>query len=401
MCSSIISGLTFGEGYTTTPNLERSAIEKDYVLHLSEYFRQAGSDPNFRRLASRRVASIPKIKKRQNVKQNAGLIYFKKGDMRKDCTTHVDTIKAMGFDGVVLFYPVHFSGGNSKTYKMPKDPVYGKHYRYEVANRPTTDEFEKCLDHISRNGLNLNFAPHLESIKTLVSPDESEWRLQSGIPINREYYQTSFSPLIEYLKKSDNFKDGSLSVTVFSEIDPMVLSAPKASVEVIKNLKIDLRSVKTKRVEIIYNTNGDFYNGWDLPQAARVSSCHYLKKLLTKVDTIAPSIYGDRGHVSHEKNSGHATSRVTIKAFKERMNKKLGELCNRQRYLVRVDDKRIGFGEFALDPKNKKQSYDVFLRDKSANPSFVNYWNHSEWDHHGITRDISGEKFNRELFESD
>lgn len=380
--------------------LERVSFEKEYVGYLNEYKRQANTIStekfaSYRNPASKLNVIIRKIK---NTKQYAGLIYFKKGDMDEMCREQVDRASKMGLDGVVLYYPVHYSGGNSMSYKMPTEPKYGVHYKFEIDNRPTNEELFNCLDHISTSGLKLNFAPHLESVRTLVAPEKGEWRLLSGIPLDDKYLRTSFDSFFYYLSKSQNFKkEGDVKITVFSEIDPMVLSYPSRSLKLIKNIKKESTKILKYTPEIVYNTNGDFYNGWKLPQSKQVVSCFYLDKLLKEIDTIAPSIYGDRGHVGFD-SSAYATADSTIEKYFNRINIKLNELCNNDRYDFDLTEKNLSFGEFALDPTDSKQSYKNFFKNTKRSISFINYWNHGIWDHLGIYNGTpSNQRFFKEL----
>lgn len=378
--------------------LERISYESSYKSDLSEYYRQAKS---YRSPASVDDATevdefdLYKIREFKNVSQFAGLIYFKKGDMAKLCEKQVSSAKKLGFKGVSLFYPVHFSGGNSEQYNMPSEPLHGRHYRFEELNRPNRSELYNCLNVISKNKLNLQFIPHLESVKTLVDPENSEWRLKSGIPLDDFYYESAFGQFLDYLELTKNFsKEGDLMVTAFSEIDPMVLSYPKRSLSIVKKLKKDVFDRLGYKPKVSYNTNGDFYNGWDLPQSKQVSSCFYLKELIEEVDYISPSIYGDRGHVGF--NNSMATYTDTKALFSKRMNKKLNELCNNKNYKISIASKRISLGEFALDQTSKMQSYTKFFNNKEA--IIVTYWNHNKWDHHALyDGTIYSKRFYKEL----
>lgn len=385
--------------------VERAKYEKGYTSYLKEYSRQSNSyrsPASNRRLPSSK--SKVKIKKLSDSQQYAGLIYFKKGDMQSMCHDQVTRSVQMGLDGVVLYYPVHYSGGNSEVYKMPEKPLYGVHYKYELANRPTKSELNRCLDLILSKGLKLNFAPHLESVRTLVAPNKPEWRLMSGIPLDDKYLESAFGDFLTYLssKKNLNISSGRIKLTAFSEIDPMVLSYPKRSYNIILNLKKKFNAVLGHDPEVIYNTNGDFYNGWNLPQSRSVSSCFYLKKLLNELDVIAPSIYGDKGHIGFEKVESSRESRATLGStlslFESRFNERLNTLCGEKRYNLRIEKNKLSFGEFALDENDSRQSYKTFFEGAQENLKFINYWNHGKWDHHGIYNgNTSSERFFKEL----
>ena len=83
---------------------------------------------------TRAPASVPSVTDKAEafvfpVSQNLGLIAFKRGDLKAACPKVVQAAKALGADRIAYYHPVHFSGGNSKNYRMPERPEYGVHYR--------------------------------------------------------------------------------------------------------------------------------------------------------------------------------------------------------------------------------------------------------------------------------
>lgn len=329
--------------------------------------------------AARAPASVQgKEKLAYKLPQFLGLTFFKRSDLSLMCDRVVEKAIALGAEGVALFYPVHFSGGNSKTFSMPKNPIYGKDYFYETAQAPDQKEFFRCVDKILESNLKINYVPHLESISSLSSSGESEWRMYSGIPLDQYYYYYSFSPILEYLRSSKSRAKLSerLLVTFAAEIDNMVMGHPAMANKIVQNLRSDLKSFSKKKIPIMLNTNGDFYHLWKIPQANPEDiSCKELGNLFDAIDYVSPSMYGDKGHFSEEKNKLNISS--TLSQFYKSFDESIPQRC---RYITKKFKKlKIGFGEFALDP-DKNHHYGDIL-DKPSVVEFVYYWNHSKWDH--------------------
>jgi hypothetical protein len=322
--------------------------------------------------------------KHQSPPQYLGLIVFKKDEMQQRCQRVVDRAKKIGAHGIAFYYPVHYSGGNSAQYKMPPNPVYNKHYRYEYAQLPIQKHVDDCLDLIVKNKLKLSYVPHLESIALIENAAIDEWRMYSGIPLDEHYYQAAFGPLIKYLSKRSKhkFNVNNLALTLAAEIDTMVITRPDDALKVVANLEKDLSRYHLKGVPIYFNTNGDFYHAWDLPQVPKQVACQNLKSLFRKIDYFAPSMYGDKQHFVIEKNRVQLDK--TIDRYYTSFENKLKELCPKEKIPIRKIP--IGFGEFALDLKDDRQKYSDVL-DRPKKIKFVQYWSHSKWDHIGVLAD--------------
>jgi len=313
--------------------------------------------------------------------QYLGLIVFKKDEMQDRCQRVVDRAIKIGAHGIAFYYPVHYSGGNSSNYKMPPNPVFNKHYRYEYGQLPIQKHIDDCLDLIVKHKLKLSYVPHLESISLIENASVEEWRMYSGIPLDEHYYQAAFGPLIKYLAKSSKhkFNANNLAVTLAAEIDTMVITRPREALKVITNLEEDFSRYKLYNIPLYFNTNGDFYHAWDIPQVPKQVACKDLTKLFYKIDYFAPSMYGDKQHFVIEKNK--LSLDKTIDRYYKNFQRKLLELCPQEK--IQVNKIPIGFGEFALDLKDNRQKYgDVLDRPKKI--KFVQYWSHSKWDHLGV-----------------
>lgn len=323
-----------------------------------------------------------------SAKQNLGLVAFKRGDLAKACPLIVEKAKAYGVDRIAYFHPVHFSGGNSENYKMPKNPVYGVHWRYEVANNFSQEEFEKCMNMIADAGLKLHYIPHLESIAALVDSSKDEWRMLSGIPIDDWYFHHSFGPLLTYLKKfPQSFrKNGDLDFTLAAEIDPMVIVHARKVMAGMAWLKSQLTTFGSQGARYFINTNGDFYHGLDLISKKDVS-CTDVSSLISRVDGLTPSMYGDKGHLIKKDNK--LDLNATISSYKNSLMTHLGKLCPEEKKSISeiVEKTAIGFGEFAVDEKDPEQSYTDILQNANQSILFVQYWNYGKWDHLGILSD--------------
>lgn len=318
-------------------------------------------------------------------KQNLGLVAFKRGDLSKACPLIVEKAKAYGVDRIAYFHPVHFSGGNSEKYKMPSNPVYGVHWRYEVANNFSQQEFETCMNMIDEAGLKLHYIPHLESIAALVDSSKEEWRMLSGIPIDGWYFHHSFGPLLSYLKKFPKSfrKKGDLDFTLTAEIDPMVIVHARKVMGGMEWLKVQLGLFGAKGSRFFINTNGDFFHGSDLISEKDVN-CTDLSSLFSRIDGLTPSMYGDKGHLI--KVNSKLDLESTVSSYKKSLISHLGKFCTAEKKSISeiIEKTPIGFGEFAVDEKDLDQSYKDILQNANQSILFVQYWNYGKWDHLGI-----------------
>lgn len=335
---------------------------------------------------SRSIASIEENKAEKliyKIPQYLGLTFFKRNDLKRTCYTIVKQARDLKAEGVAFFYPVHYSGGNSKDFFMPSNPKYGRDFAYETAQSPDKKALFKCLDRILESGLKINYIPHLESISSLASGGSQEWRMYSGIPLDDYYYYYSFNPLMQYLKSSKKREKlvDKLFVTFGAEIDNMVIGKPRSALKVVKQLRKDLavHSGVKRKVPILLNTNGDFYHMWKIPQAVRADlSCTDLRELFRSIDYISPSMYGDKGHFKQKNN--RLSLNETLEQYYKQFKSILPAKCQYVEKDFRSVD--IGFGEFALDP-SLKQNYADILKEPGR-VKFVQYWNHSKWDHLGV-----------------
>lgn len=355
-----------------------SKLRRNYLA----YGMKLKFEQNKKKGPSRSIASVDVVETKEKliykVPQYLGLTFFKRNDLSGMCHRIVQQAKSLSAEGIAFFYPVHFSGGNSKGFSMPANPKYGKDYAYETAQSPDNKVLFDCLDKILESGLKINYVPHLESISSLTSSGTQEWRMYSGIPLDDYYYYYSFSPLFNYLKSSKKRKKlaQKLLVTFGAEIDNMVLGHPKSANKIVKDLREELLTVTTKKIPILLNTNGDFYHMWKIPQAKKSElNCSELDTLISSLDYVSPSMYGDKGHFKRKDNrlSINQTLEEYYTQFKNMLPKRCYYLEKKLRKIS------IGFGEFALDP-TRKQNYVDILK-SPGRVKFVQYWNHSKWDH--------------------
>jgi hypothetical protein len=167
---------------------------------------------------------------------------FKRGDLDTQCRERVDRGVSQGFQNITLFFPIHYSGGNTRTnpYGSSRGPMReGWDYQYEEAQQITEAELHRCLEYIERAGLTLNFVPHLESILTMNSSGESEWRIHSSIPVNDSYYNRAYGGLISYLDNHPNLSSPSrpLRVAAAAEFDPSFVGSTRSSIDMIGRLR--------------------------------------------------------------------------------------------------------------------------------------------------------------------
>lgn len=370
---------------------ERASLDpqhqKDYQRYLA-YGVKEQLEP------SRRIASVSGSefsgKLRYPIRQNLGLIAFKRGELAATCPKIVSAAKALGSSTIAYYHPVHFTGGNSGTYKMPKDPVYGKHWRFELTNNFSQSEFEACLDLVSEAGLSLHYIPHLESISALIdNGSEKDWRLLSGIPIDNQYFHHSFGPLLTYFKKRPKaFRKKTLELTVAAEIDPMVFSNARTVRGGIAWLRSEFSRFKMMVPKFYLNTNGDFHHGKELTLERGVD-CKELSKLLSEIDAMTPSMYGDKGHFTKTKD-GKISLPETLTRYRQDFSARVSELCPGTGDVVKKTP--VGFGEFALE---EGQSYADVLS-APGELKFVQYWTHGKWDHLGIVGN-GDEKFRKDI----
>ncbi len=320
------------------------------------------------------------------VDQFAGLIFFKKGELAQKCASFAQQSKEMGFKGIAFFYPVHFSGGNLDNYQMPVIPKYGHHYQFEHYVAPTHNEIEECLKLINKLKLKLHYVPHLESIRTLNSHGDGDWRLLSGIPLDDHYLQAAFGPLIRFLHRNPNaFKKDPLLITLAAEVDPIALTSPENLLQLKNKLEQNLN--KTRKLKFFLNTNGDFYNGWNMRQVANKKvNCQKLNQLFKELSALSPSIYGDKGHIAFNQ-LGLVDYQATKKQYQTKLKQKLSHLCPKN--TPRFEHLKVNLGEFALDLNDNKQKYEHFFKSIKKNQvDFIQYWNHSIWDHIGLDTNV-------------
>jgi hypothetical protein len=264
---------------------------------------------------------------------------------------------------------------------MSANPVYGRDFRYEMAQLPKEKNVHECLDYITENQLKINYVPHLESISSLASSGSTEWRMYSGIPLDSNYYKNAFGPLLRYINKSSSKNKfmNNLKITFAAEIDNMVFGKAKDSIKIIQDLKSDLKRISKIKVPILLNTNGDFFHMWKIPQVdKKLVKCEDIRDLLLSVDTLSPSMYGEKGHFQFINKK--ISINKTIDHYTNSLLSSLPQACRKN--LKFVKSLEVGFGEFALD-MNKNQRYsDVFT--DSEKLKYVQYWNHSKWDHIGL-----------------
>lgn len=357
-------------------------LRRSYLAHsLYQHFK---SNENSRSIASTKKNRSLKLK--YKLPQFLGLIFFKKNEVSKVCKKVVDKAVGMGAKGIAFFYPVHYSGGNSDTEFMPKNPVYGRDYKYEYAQAPIEKNVFKCLDYIVEKKLEINWVPHLESIVSLESSGRSEWRMYSGIPLDHHYYINSFGPLLSYIKNSDNKKKflSSLSITFAAEIDNMAIGRPEDSIRIIDNLNRQMKRYTFREIPMLLNTNGDFFHLWKIPQVNKATiNCNVISKLFSKIDILSPSMYGDKGHFKQAVKSKQLSVENTLKTYKSRLSNSVPKRCKTAR--SKITSIEVGFGEFALDLSKDQKYQDILIN--SGKIKYVQYWNHSAWDHLGVVTD--------------
>ncbi len=370
---------------------ERSVHDPQY-LELYQQYLAYGVKAQIKEQVLRSPASLTNLTGKKEsfvfpIPQNLGIVAFKRGDLAVSCPRVVQSARDLGADRVVYYHPVHFSGGNSKKYSMPVNPQYDTHWRYEIANNFSQTEFENCLDLISDAGLKLHYVPHLESIAALVGTEE-EWRMLSGIPIDNWYFHHSFGPLLTYLtKRPKNFRSkGAIDITLAAEIDPMVFAHARKVRAGMAWLKSQLSDLGQKGANYFINTNGDFYHGKELI-SANTLECGEVTKLMTEIDGLTPSMYGDKGHL--KKRDGKLDMKLTISSYRDALKNHVAFLCPEEKKQMEsvLSSIKLGFGEFAIDESDREQSYRDILMHADEQILFIQYWNHGKWDHLGILED--------------
>ncbi len=378
--------LELGAGQT-----ERGTLDPSYQEIYQRYLAY-GLKAQIQEQSLRTPASLTTFKEKNEsllfpVPQNLGLIAFKRGDLAAACPKVVQSAKDLGIERIAYYHPVHFSGGNSKIYSMPENPKYDVHWRYEIANNFSQQEFDSCLDLVASAGLKLHYIPHLESIAALIGVEE-EWRMLSGIPIDNWYFHHAFGPLLTYLKKHPkNFRTaGAIDVTLAAEIDPMIFVHARKVRGGMAWLKDQFSILGYQGAKYYINTNGDFHHGKSLIPPKSLQ-CDEISKLLTEVDGLTPSMYGDKGHL--RKKNGKLDLGLTISSYKDALKSHLISLCPGEREGMEslVSSLKIGFGEFAVDENDREQSYRDVLAEAKGQLLFVQYWNHGKWDHLGVLED--------------
>jgi hypothetical protein len=334
---------------------------------------------------------------RLTVPQFISLVPFKTGDLQRECATIVTKAKQFGFESVTLFYPVHFSGGNSKNYQQPAAPQIGKHYHYEVTHALLPAEVEACLNFIAQSNMELHYVPHLESIVTLTTGEE-EWRLLSGIPIDEHYFAQAFAPLMNFLKKYPRAFKKPLHITLAAEIDPSVFSYAQALRKGWSQLREELRKLNVGVAGYYWNTNGDFYHGLSLIQE-RGKNCSELELFLKDITALTPSMYVEKDHFVLKNENIQLAE--TLNKYRSGLMKRLKEVCPENKFWEEIiAQKPIGFGECALD-ETKANSYLSLENNKMKNPLeklyFLNYWNYGKWDHLGLRESKASTRFKDQL----
>jgi hypothetical protein len=335
---------------------------------------------------------------KDNAAYQFSLVPFKKGDLDKSCKERVDRGVQQGFSKVTMFFPIPYSGGdvvdpNEKIYNKVKKKKLRKgwDFQYEEAGKIDEAELHRCLQYVYKSGLELNFVPHLESIVTLNDHGESEWRIHGQVPLDKDYYQRAYGPLMSFLKgNKDLVKGKKVRVSVAAELDPIFIGNTNDSLLTTERVKKDLESLGLTH-ELSWNPNGDFYNGWDRISTAHLE-CKKVVTLLQKIDRIAPSLYEEYNHI--QEGSFVKTREHFYKLF----YKKMKTLCPKYKKQIKAaaESKKFSIGEFAL-AKDSKTDYSRFNqemlqeRKRTGDEGLdATFWNSGRWDDAGISRDNKG-----------
>jgi hypothetical protein len=311
---------------------------------------------------------------------------FKRGDLDNTCKTAVDNGVKKGFGRVTLHWPVPYSGGNAGDGLYKKEGTdfmrYGWDYQYEDGMPQA--ELHRCLDYITKAGLELNFVPHLGSIVTLNANGEAEWRIVGDIPIDDNYYMRSYWPLLTYIKKNKKRLKGTpMRIAAAAELDPTFLGGTGSSLSLMKRLRKDFTKAGVKP-EITWNPNGDFFHKFS-KIATKTLDCMAMPKLFKEMDRIAPSMYEGYGHIVD------GSFKKSKDRFFKRLYQKIATLCPAQVKEIKkiVKKKPFSAGEFTLEKTSYKKFHDEMMEyrrksgDKGADAAF---WNSGRWDHAGILK---------------
>ncbi len=312
------------------------------------------------------------------------LVAFRPGDVAERCPMVIESAKRMGARWMTVFYPLPYSGGNRATVPMVAHPQHGKDWRIERVGQPTYDETSRCVRAAWKAGLGLHWVPHLESVRLLHDPSsQGEWRLLSGIPLDEHYFEAAFSPLKRLLKSHPReARRHGLRVSLAAEVDPMVFAAADVLLAQTGHLRQELEAMGV-RAELVWNPNGDFHHGRELPQAASGARCDALHAWITRLHRLAPSIYAENGHVSmHE---GRPDMAKTRRDFLSRLHGRLSELCPQQDWPKATAGLRFSFGEFALD-HGQQAAYPAVWKQlgEVSGVDDVTLWSEGRWDHAGV-----------------
>lgn len=306
------------------------------------------------------------------------LIAFRPGDIRERCPEVKEHARLLGARWVTFFYPLPYSGANRPQRFMSSHPIVGKDWRIERMGQPALEETEQCLVSLWKAGLEINWVPHLESVRQLGDPLQPEWRLLSGIPLDQHYFDEAFRPLRETLRRHPGLvKDRPLRVTLAAEIDPMVFASGDYLAKATPSLQRQLQTLGV-RPELVWNSNGDFLNGLDLPQA-KAPQCAGLHSWMGQLHRLAPSIYAEHGQMAEDKGRPHLA--LTKERFLKNLKARLQTLCPDGAWSERVTALKFSFGEFAL--KANQSAYPLVWPQLGPQGAVedVTLWNEGIWDH--------------------
>lgn len=309
------------------------------------------------------------------------IIPFRPGDLNYKCNSIVHKAVNMGFNKVTLFYPIPYAGGHNKGYFTKKDeyPKYNEDYKFEDIGLISKEELFSCLDVIDKANLKLNWVPHLESIVTLNSFFESEWRIFSEIPHDEYYYERAYTPLLKYLELNPKAFNKRLKVSLSAESELGLFRYPKKSLETQQKLKEELLRLK-KDFEITLNTNGDFYHIQSLENLMTKNKCEDLKELLTNIDRLSPTMYEEHKHII---DGSFVKSR---KNYLKNFMGSLKKMCPKQNFSF-LKRKNFSIGEFHLVKTDENKNYVTFQEEldeyaTSNKDPHINatFWNLKIWD---------------------
>ena len=396
-CDRIANAAQRRPGLNCTPDNEAQRYGDERFRYYMRGFQHQAEErartPNYHLSAPpRRVTSCASGASAPNYQFS--LTPFKKGDLDSTCKNQVDNGVAGGFQKVTLFFPIHYSGGNTGGNPYGPAPVRdmreGWDYRYEDADGISEAELSRCLEYINRAGLQVNFVPHQESIVTMNSQGESEWRIHGNVPVNNEYYNHAYGPLLHYLQAHpDQARGQNIRVAAAAELDPSFIGNTRASLDMMRRLRREMTATGAVP-EISWMPNGDFHNGWT-PISTNHLDCSAMADLLREVDRIAPSLYQEYGHVTNSSGSSDQGAAVSFTATKEHffagMTERFRTLCpSRANELARIARARkFSVGEFALTG-GSYTDFSAQMRAAGGSDTDATFWSSGNWDHAGISR---------------